>query len=44
MAIILPCEDSYLRALATQRPPTRLYSHEYLHSSVESALTALLES
>lgn len=35
MPLILPCEDSYLRAVATQRPARRVESHEYLHSSVE---------
>ena len=44
MSLILPCEDPFLRATATQRPANRTYATDYLHSSVEEALTALIES
>jgi hypothetical protein len=44
MAMILPCEDPYMRAIATQRPSTRTYPSEFLHPYVEEALSALLEA
>jgi hypothetical protein len=44
MSLILPCEDPYMRAIATQRPATRTYPSEYLHPYVEEALSALLEA
>lgn len=44
MSLILPCEDPYLRAMATQRPATNTHPSQYLHATVETAMTALLES
>jgi hypothetical protein len=44
MPLILPCEDPYLRAVVTQRPPMKVQHIEFLTQSLESALTSLLES
>lgn len=44
MSLILPCEDPYMRAIATQRPAHRTYPSEYLHPTVEEALASLLEA
>lgn len=44
MPMVLPSEDPYLRATATQRPPLRTRAAEYLSIQVEEALTALLEA
>ena len=42
MSFILPCEDPYLRASATQRPPNRTQAGQYLSNDVEKALAALI--
>ena len=42
--MVLPCEDPYLRAIATQRPPIRTRSTEYLPCNVEEVLASLLEA
>jgi hypothetical protein len=40
--ILLPCEDSFLRAAATQRPNNELPKGEYLCIRVEKALSQLI--
>ena len=40
----MPCEDPYLRAVVTQRPPMKVLHIEFLPQPLESALTSLLES
>jgi hypothetical protein len=42
LQIILPCDDAFLRAAATQRPNYKLLPHEVLPMRVERALTNLL--
>ena len=44
MPMVLPSEDPYLRATATQRPPLHTRATEYLSIQVEEALTGLLEA
>jgi hypothetical protein len=42
LQILLPCDDAFLRAAATQRPNYKLGRNEYLPMRVEKALTNLL--
>jgi len=42
LQVILPCDDAFLRAAATQRPNYKLGAQEYLPMRVERALTTLL--
>jgi Ca2+-binding EF-hand superfamily protein len=42
LQILLPCDDAFLRAAATQRPNYKLQREEYLPMRVEKALTNLL--
>jgi len=44
MPLILPCEDPYLRAVATQRPPMKVLPIQFLSHVLEDSMTALLES
>ena len=43
MQLVLPCEDSYLRAAATQRPNYEVGRFDFLPKRVEEELTRLLE-
>ena len=42
LQILLPCDDSYLRAAATQRPNNEIPKCEFLPMRVERALSQLL--
>jgi Ca2+-binding EF-hand superfamily protein len=42
LQILLPCDDAYLRAAASQRPNNELPRHEYLPMRVERALSQLI--
>ena len=42
LQVLLPCDDSFLRAAATQRPNTRMTHDEFLPQRVERALSQLL--
>ncbi|CDW85220.1 ef hand family protein [Stylonychia lemnae] len=44
MQIMLPCDDAYLRAAATQRPHRRTAAHSRLSPTVEQSLSLLLEN
>lgn len=43
MQIVLPCDQQYLRAQATQRRPYTVASNEFLPYDVERNITKLLE-
>ena len=43
MQLVLPCEDPYLRAAATQRPTYDVPRHSFLPSVIEQEVTRLLE-
>lgn len=43
MSIILPCDDPYLRAAATQRPSYRILATQYLPLNVERLMSQVLE-
>ena len=43
LAIVLPCENDYLRAEVTQRPTFSCSKEEYLHSKVERELSRLFD-
>lgn len=40
--VLLPCENAFLRAAATQRPNNEVPKGEFLHKSVERALSQLI--
>ena len=42
LQILLPCDDAYLRAAATQRPNNEVPRNEFLSMRVERALSQLL--
>lgn len=43
MQILLPCDNSYLRAVCTQRPTYPISASEYLPYEVERLLAKLLQ-
>lgn len=43
MQILLPCEDQYMRTIATQRPTYTVRSYDRLTSSLEREVVALFE-
>ena len=43
MQMMLPCDDMYLRSVATQRPNYPVAVYERLPLSVERELTVLIE-
>lgn len=43
MQVVLPCDDAYLRAAATQRPPKRTLDHQLLGGEVERYIARLLQ-
>jgi hypothetical protein len=42
MQILLPCDDTGLRAEVTQREPYEVYSSQYLQYDVEKLLSKLI--
>ncbi len=43
MQVMLPCDDNYLRSIATQRPNYPITKYDKLPYPVEKELTILLE-
>lgn len=42
MQILLPCDDTQLRAEVTQRQPYEVYASQYLQYDIEKLLSKLL--